>query len=143
MRRIVSALLLMAAAASSHAAATADQGQALFEGRAPLLARIAGQDFALPTDASRCTNCHRPAPTVPRTDTQRFGPLLTAALLTEPQRRRGGPPSRYDAMSLCKLLRTGIDPAHVMVARTMPRYEIGDDQCHALWAYLTRQGAQP
>jgi hypothetical protein len=50
--------------------------------------------------------------------------------------RRGGPPSRYDAHALCTLLQTGVDPSHVMVARTMPRFEIDNLQCEALWQYL-------
>jgi hypothetical protein len=64
---------------------------------------------------------------------------LSAATLAEPVARRGGPPSRYDARSLCTLLRSGVDPAHVMVQRAMPRFDIDDLQCEALWQYLTNR----
>lgn len=135
---------------SVHAAdeSTAARGRQLFSGEAALPARIAGQDFALPVNASRCVNCHAakaaPAGASPAlAETQRVGPPLTRALLTEPARRRGGPPSRYDAASLCALLRTGVDPAYVIVPRTMPRYEISDADCRALWLHLSADGARP
>ena len=54
----------------------------------------------------------------------------------QPRSRRGGPPSAYDAASLCELLREGIDPAWVMVRQEMPRYAATDAQCIALWAFL-------
>jgi hypothetical protein len=34
------------------------------------------------------------------------------------------------------LLRTGIDPAQVMIAQAAPRYEIDGAGCDALWRYL-------
>jgi hypothetical protein len=123
-------LLLLGGAADASDAA---RGRLLFEGGAELPARIAGQDFALPAEASRCINCHGTA----AVGTQRIGPLLSAATLAEPLPRRGGPPSRYDAASLCRLLRTGIDPAHVIIPRTMPRYDIGEADCRLLWLHLT------
>jgi hypothetical protein len=46
------------------------------------------------------------------------------ALLTKVS-RRNGPPSRYDARTFCTLLRTGVDPARIQVARIMPRFDIG------------------
>jgi hypothetical protein len=63
-------------------------------------------------------------------------PALTAADLSTPRTRRGGPPSVFDASRLCALLRTGQDPAHVIISTTMPRYQISDEQCQALWSYL-------
>jgi hypothetical protein len=137
MRRLVATLaaLLCAGAASG---ADASRGGALFDGGAALPARVHGQDFALPSQASRCVNCHV-APAVPAAAASAVAvgaPPLTAATLTTPLRRRGGPPSRYDAASLCRLLRSGVDPAHVMIQRTMPRYEISDADCQALWLHL-------
>ena len=52
--------------------------------------------------------------------------------------RRNGPPSRFDEASFCRLLRTGVDPADIVVPRAMPRYAIDDTDCRALWAYLSR-----
>jgi hypothetical protein len=121
-------------------AVNALRGQRLFQGDAPLAARIFGQDFDLPREASRCVNCHQPTGTAASSAiaiTQPFGPPLSAALLTQPERRRGGPPSRYDAASLCTLLRSGVDPAHVIILRSMPRYEISDADCRSLWLHLT------
>ena len=57
-------------------------------------------------------------------------------------RRRGGPPSRYDAAGLCTLLRSGVDPAHVIILRTMPRYDINDADCQSLWLHLTAPPAR-
>lgn len=116
------------------------RGRKLFLGEMPLTARITGQDFALPAQASRCINCHATrAPSASASGaTGPSGPLLDAASLSQPQRRRGGPPSRYDADTLCTLLRRGVDPAYVMIQRTMPRYEISDADCRALWQHLVQ-----
>lgn len=103
------------------------EGAALFEGRLPLAAQVVGHDERLPTEAARCVNCHGGTG---------FAPRLDARSLTEPRARRGGPPSRYDAASLCRLLRTGVDPAWVMVPRAMPRYDITERECEALWLHL-------
>jgi hypothetical protein len=55
--------------------------------------------------------------------------------------RRGGPPSAFDRDTFCRLLRTGVDPAWVVVDVSMPRYALSDEQCHALWTHLL-EGAQ-
>jgi mono/diheme cytochrome c family protein len=136
--------LLTLGVISSAGAEDAMRGQQLFVGEAPLAARIVGQDFALPTQASRCVNCHGATAATPGASgaaTQPAAPALSAATLGDAVRRRGGPPSRYDAAALCVLLRSGVDPAHVMIQRTMPRYEISDADCRALWRHLTAQGA--
>ncbi len=136
----VLAALVFAHGAFASDGASAVRGKQLFEGEQALTARIVGQDFALPTEASRCVNCHglaqNSASSAP-TASQRVGPALTRAALTDAVRRRGGPPSRYDEASLCKLLRSGVDPAHVIILRTMPRYEISDADCRSLWQHLT------
>jgi hypothetical protein len=134
----VLAALLLAGTAGATAADVA-RGRALFDGSATLPARVHGQDFALPAQASRCANCHvaAAAPATAAASAVAVGaPALTAAALSTPTRRRGGPPSRYDAVSLCTLLRNGVDPAHVMIERTMPRYTISDADCQALWLHL-------
>jgi hypothetical protein len=116
------------------------RGLQLFVGQLPLPGRITGHESALPTQASRCANCHLPAApsaaAASQAGTQVFGPALTAGWLTLPARRRGAPPSAYSAISFCRLLRTGVDPAHVIIPRAMPRYEVTDADCHALWSFL-------
>jgi hypothetical protein len=133
---VLAALLL--ATTEDTIAADVTRGRALFDGSAALAARVHGQDFALPAQASRCVNCHL-VPAVPAFAASApadGAPPLTAESLSTLSRRRGGPPSRYDATSLCTLLRSGVDPAHVMIQRTMPRYEISDTDCQALWLHL-------
>jgi hypothetical protein len=126
----VSHLLVAACALAVAGSAAADsRGRAIYLGQEALPARIVGQDFVLPPQASRCVNCHAAAG---------GAPALTAATLTRPVARRGGPPSRYDAVALCTLLRSGIDPAHVMIQRTMPRYVVDEADCRALWRHLTQ-----
>jgi hypothetical protein len=130
----LAALLL----AGTTSATDASRGRAVFDGSAALPARVHGQDFALPAQASRCANCHvaAAASTAAASAVAAGAPPLSATALSTPVRRRGGPPSRYDAVSLCRLLRQGIDPAHVMIERTMPRYDISDADCRALWLHL-------
>ena len=121
----------------------ASPGEQIYLGQRPLVARIAGHEHSLPAEASRCVNCHRAAAPAAQgsaalSDTQAFGPPLTPALLTEPARRRGGPPSRYELASFCRLLRTGVDPAYVIIPSAMPRFEISIPDCAALWTYLSQ-----
>ena len=139
--RKAAAWLLVAAglaAAGGCAPSAADRGRQLFNGELPLDGRISGHETSLPTLASRCSNCHSPVP-AGSSSTQAFGITLTREQLVDPIARRGGPPSRFDEASLCKLLRTGIDPASVIVPSAMPRYRIEDADCHALWEHLTRK----
>jgi hypothetical protein len=117
-------------------AKSARQGSALFHGRKPLSGRIRGHDEVLPPEAVRCANCHDAA------NNGRLSrvtaPHIDRALLLEPRQRRGGPPSRYDQAGFCKLLRTGIDPASIVIAREMPAYVMDDEQCANLWAYCAQ-----
>jgi hypothetical protein len=149
---VLAAAALVSAPAFAGDDAGAARGRALFVGQAALAARIVGQDFELPVVASRCINCHQTAPRSPASSAlggyggpggpssaAPVAPTLTTATLAEPQRRRGGPPSRYDAATLCALLRHGVDPAHVMIQRTMPRYEISDADCRSLWQHLMQR----
>jgi hypothetical protein len=119
-------------------------GEQAFEGRSPLSARIDGHESTLPARASACANCHRPSASPAGGDgtpapAASLGPRLTRAGLLEPAARRGGPPSRYDEAAFCRLLRTGQDPAGVMLPRAMPRYELSDADCMQLWRHLTRR----
>lgn len=120
-----------------------EHGRQLFTGEQVLVARMVGHSPMLPPEAVRCSNCHQHA-TLPSSvapqgdeDTRAFGPKLEPNTLTQLQPRRGGPPSRYDVKSFCRLLREGIDPAHVMIPQTMPRYSFTDIECEALWIFLS------
>ena len=144
--------------------AAMERGRLHFEGLTELKGRMAGHDQALPALATRCANCHLgtapqplndanaisplpapPAPLAPLAPSTASGlglaalsgaPSLGKLGLTSVQKRRGGPPSRYDSNSLCRLLQLGHDPAHVVISTNMPRYSITPPQCDDLWLYL-------
>lgn len=126
-----SIMLLLAAAFFAYPVV---MGYSYYHGYAGLKGRIAGHDTDLPAQASRCANCHdRPA--YASSVAQPIAPLDRVALLT-PHSRRGGPATAFSEESFCALLRDGIDPAMVMVNRTMPRFDLTQGQCHALWRYV-------
>ncbi len=136
---VVCALGLMGA---SRPPSPRELGRQLFSGELSLNGRMVGHSQVLPQQALRCTNCHQgetlpsPPPLEADSTTQDFGPKLNASTLAHPRARRGGPASLYDAKSFCRLLRDGIDPAHVMIPQTMPRYVFNDAECEALWTFL-------
>lgn len=140
--RWVGALLLFTGS-WTLALASVDAGRQIFEGRISLTGRLPGQDTPLPAQAVRCSNCHRsssPNPGVALSALrQPLGPDLNARTLLEPAARRNGPLSRFDAALMCRALRDGIDPMRIVLAPAMPRYDISDTQCSALWSYLVRQ----
>lgn len=117
------------------------RGEDLFVGREPLKGAIREHKTGLPPEVVRCANCHG-------ADSQAGADALTGqrqidrSWLLEPNERRGGPPSVYDARSFCKLLRTGVDPAHILIAREMPVFDLDDTACLGLWAFLTDEGAR-
>ena len=138
-----SAVALAAALVMPGTAAPNDplvqRGLQLYAGAAPLQGTITGHAAPLPPGAARCINCHAlgtAGPALAASAPSSFGPLLTRARLTQRTARRGGPPSAYDETSFCRLLRTGIDPAWVLIPRDMPRYELADADCRGLWLYL-------
>jgi len=140
---LVVALLLGAGAVAyeRHASATKAQarGEALFHGALAMPAQLATHQALLPPLATRCSNCHEVPTATPgraAADPRPFANVLDRASLDAARSRRGGPPSRFDATRLCTLLRTGVDPAQVMLPETMPRYQATDAQCFDLWAYL-------
>ncbi len=118
--------------AQSDTDALARRGEQMFTGEQPLTGTIVGHDEPLPAFAAKCSNCHD------ANDPGKagYGARLTRAALVEPAKRRGGPASSYEPGSFCRLLRTGVDPVHVVILRTMPRYQIDDEGCMALWDYL-------
>jgi hypothetical protein len=111
-------------------------GQRWFAGSTPLKGRMIGHEQDLPAAAAACINCHGAT-----SQRERFALALNRAWLTQPQARRGGPPSRYDVKSFCRVLREGVDPAWVVINQTMPRYDITDFQCQALWLHLNREAS--
>ena len=115
-----------------------ERGRRLFAGELPAAGHIKGHTETLPSDASRCANCHTARGAAASAPTSAFGPALSRATLLASLSRRGGPPSRFDEAKLCRLLRTGIDPVSIVVAQSMPLYDLSDDDCHALWTYLTQ-----
>jgi hypothetical protein len=84
-----------------------------------------------------CANCHSAKSTSRLSASP--APQLNSALLLEMRQRHGGPPSLYNQAALCRMLRTGSDPAYVLIAREMPAYDVSDDQCASLWLYLSGQ----
>ena len=119
----------------------ANLGRQLYRGEVALPGTISGHAQPLPPVATRCTNCHsRESAAQAASGAASFAPLLTRERLLGPIARRGGPPSRYDEAAFCRLLRSGIDPAIMLIPRQMPRYAIDDAQCRALWTYLTDGG---
>ncbi|MEJ8812410.1 hypothetical protein WKW77_15100 [Variovorax ureilyticus] len=130
----------MAATASATAAPDAvARGARLFDGAEPLAGTLSGHDAPLPSAATRCVQCHAGPGRSSAAGATTLS--LDRNLLREARARRGGPPVAYDEASFCRTLRTGIDPASIVLPRSMPRFEVDDAQCAALWAYLTR--AQP
>ncbi len=118
-------------------AVTVQRGEALFNGKEPLSGRIREHDETLPPEVVRCVNCHGASARPSRV----AAPHLDGSRLLEFHQRRGGPPSRYDQSAFCKLLRSGVDPVQIMIAREMPVYALDDDQCASLWSFLVGKDA--
>ena len=137
------AVALAAVVCSGTAAArppvTAARGRALFTGQEPLAGRVRDHRSDLPPAVVVCRGCHG-GPVVPPGAPAPPAPPIDRALLLEARSRRGGPPSAYDSPAFCKLLRTGVDPAYVLVAREMPVFDVDDAQCESLWRFLTAKG---
>lgn len=122
----------------NHAGAA---GCRMFVGETPLQGAIVEHGRPLPPEVVVCANCHLEDA---RSISGGSGaPFLSRSILTEPLRRRGGPPSQFSAASFCRLLRTGVDPAYIVISRKMPRYVLDDEQCLDLWHYLLEQSDGP
>ncbi len=118
-----------------RAEASAATGRRMFFGGASLQGAILGHPEALPPRLAACANCHVGA--AGGLGAASFGPRLDGPRLTEMRVRRGGPPSAFSPASFCRMLRTGVDPASVLITRQMPRYALNDNQCLGLWRFLT------
>jgi hypothetical protein len=128
---VTSAFFLGGCSGQQH---VVNPGEALYAGQEPLRGKIRGHRDLLPPEVVVCKNCHSPEQ---KGNLPAPAPRIDRAWLVEPRERRGGPASSYDLGAFCKVLRTGIDPAYVLIARIMPTYEIDDRQCASLWAFLT------
>jgi hypothetical protein len=116
-------------------------GCRMFFGETPLQGAIFEHDRPLPPEVVACANCH-----LEETRSISGGsgaPFLSRPMLIEPRRRRGGPPSQFSVASFCRMLRTGVDPAYIVISRKMPRYVLDDEQCLDLWQYLLEQSDAP
>ena len=140
-RRLGCALVLcvVPAWATAALASTGEEptvGHDLFIGALDLKGRISSHTTDLPAEVVRCVNCHAAGngPDVPRS----VAPRLTGSWLGELHARRGGPLTRYDSDAFCTLLRKGRDPAYIVISVEMPRYDISDKQCRALWNFLNQ-----
>lgn len=122
-----------AAGASAPPLGSAATGRSMFFGGGPLQGAILGHPEALPQQLAACANCHTGA-VGPKSAS--FGPRLDGSRMTEMRGRRGGPPSAFTPASFCRMLRTGVDPASILITRQMPRYTLDDNQCLGLWRYL-------
>ena len=121
--------------------AQAQPDHALYLSGEGATARLRGDTMALPAAAARCANCHEPSGARSAADTT-FGPRLDASL-AQTLPRRGGPPSAYGPAALCTLLRSGVDPAGILLRRAMPTYDIDEAKCHALWQVLSQREPLP
>lgn len=140
--RLLTVLALVLAAKASlgwsepgQSARSAGLGSRLFHGFAPLHGRLYTQSDELPNGAARCANCHAYANSTPVPYSS--APRLSAQWLIVNRPRRGGPKSYYNQERFCSLLRTGVDPAYIVINVEMPRYELTDEECNALWVFLT------
>src|SRR5258706_15280823 len=103
MRRVAAIAVLAALTACGNA--ERERGLALFAGDVPIVARIGGQEEALPSSASRCTNCHGIVRASSPASGATFAPALSARFLREARSRRGGPASRFNEATPCRRLR--------------------------------------
>jgi hypothetical protein len=121
--------------------ASVARGARLFDGTEPLAGTLSGHGTPLPAAATRCIQCHI-GPGRSTAAASDFAPPLSRRQLREARARRGGPPVAYEQASFCRALRSGVDPAHIVLPRAMPRFDADDAQCAALWDYLTQDSSE-
>ncbi|HET9643435.1 MAG TPA: hypothetical protein VFP68_08775 [Burkholderiaceae bacterium] len=135
--RVPAVTIAMLLAAACVRAGT---GEALYAGDLPIGARLRGDAQLLPPTATRCINCHEAGPgQAPSSRT--YAPRLDRETLLHPLARRGGPQSAYDEPSFCRAVREGIDPANMLLRRSMPQYAADDAQCESLWRFLSHRAS--
>ncbi|SAK60158.1 hypothetical protein AWB76_02857 [Caballeronia temeraria] len=129
------ALAAMTSLARAQAACDrADLGCAIFNGQHPMTAHLRDDDRPLPAWTTRCVNCHADTPKA-----QAFAPPLTHDSLLGAASRRGGPVSHYDETAFCRAVKDGVDPAGVLLRKSMPHYRMADAECMALWRFVVQR----
>jgi hypothetical protein len=129
-----------AAGTSMSPESSVSAGRSMFLGESPLQGAIASHAELLPARTISCANCHLGAGLASAAS---FAPALNRSGMTQLSGRRGGPPSEFALASFCRMLRTGVDPASILITRRMPRYTLSDDQCLDLWRYIMEGGDEP
>ncbi|SAL67385.1 hypothetical protein AWB69_07729 [Caballeronia udeis] len=132
---VMTALFLVVvkpAANGADSCRSMDLGYQLFNGQRALVAHLRDDNRMLPDIAARCINCHDHAD-----NAASFAPPLTSRYLLSDTRRRGGPPSRYNLSSFCRVLNVGVDPTGIVLKKAMPQYALSDTECAALWSFVT------
>jgi hypothetical protein len=135
--RTVIGLVLVTVARSGNGADScrpSDLGCAIFTGQHSIAAHLRGDDRLLPAETARCINCHVQTGAAPA-----FAPPLSRSYLLDPSSRRGGPPSHYDQAVFCRVLTNGVDPAGIVLKKSMPYYALSGAECAALWQFLINQ----
>ncbi|EDZ97949.1 conserved hypothetical protein [Burkholderia sp. H160] len=134
---VMTALFFVAVKSAANGADSSQSmelGREIFSGQRALAAHLRDDDRMLPDNAVRCINCHGHAD-----NAVSFGPPLTSQYLLSDTRRRGGPPSRYDLSSFCRVLNVGVDPTGIVLKKAMPQYTLSATECEALWTFVTAQ----
>jgi hypothetical protein len=112
-----------------------ERGKRIFHGFDAVPGTIQRNGTVLPAHASKCINCHSALP--PPAASTGTSQYLSAATMSRTISRRGGPASLYDLSTFCNAVRSGIDPAGVVLESKMPRYAMSDAQCADLWMFLS------
>ena len=132
------ALVCLYCAFASSSAGTyierTQQGERMFLRGEGLRAHVSGHTTILSPSQSACIHCH--SLNRPMSVEARGAPALHGRALTDAMPRRGGPAMAYDVNSFCTTLATGIDPAHIVLKKEMPIFEVDKSRCQALWQYL-------
>ena len=126
---------LLAVALLTLKAGETTLGESIYRGGKSIKARMAGSEDNLAPAATRCANCHG-ANGRGVAEAGVSGADIRGATLKNREPRRGGPPAAYTLESFRAALRSGHDPAGVVLARAMPRYEISGSDSAALWGFL-------
>lgn len=98
-------------------------------------------DVPVPVAAAACSGCHRRSGLGTAEASRRSLPITAAALRTP----RTVAPVRpaYDDATLIRAITSGIAAGGRPLSTLMPRYQLGDDDAHALLAYLRVLGTEP
>jgi hypothetical protein len=145
---------LLAAIAIANAAAGAEPGHAIRAGAGERLYRegllSSGQpveavvqgDVAVTGVQLSCATCHGRSG-MGTFEGTKVAPPVTPAYLDGERRLRSRPRPPYDAHTLARVIREGVDSAGNHLAPLMPRYRIGDEDMADLLAYLRHLSVRP